>query len=138
MNVATLPTAKQENTNGPHRSAAGNGDACYIYVLGQANEYADSIVPSYGKITAGCGPNLGEDYASTIWPVVVKIKPAVTEGNLIQHLRDLADLIEQHTTEEARQRPHAERGCPECGLPWLRPDGKIHNDAVCMVCGRTM
>ena len=54
-----------------------------------------AINPSYGQISAGCGPNLREDFADTIWPVVVKVKPAVTKGDLIQHLRDLADVIDR-------------------------------------------
>ncbi len=31
-----------------------------------------------------------------MWPVVVKVKLHVVEGDLIQHLRDLADVIESH------------------------------------------
>ena len=37
---------------------------------------------------------------TAIWPVVVKVKSRVVEGDLIQHLRDLADLIESHTKPE--------------------------------------
>ena len=85
-----------KRVNGPRRSTPGQGEQCFIYVLGRADDHADSIVPSYGQISAGCGPNENEDFADTIWPVVVKVKDHVTEGDLIQHLRDLADLIESN------------------------------------------
>ena len=76
------------------RSVPGKGEPVWIYVLGLANEHADGIVPSYGVITAGCGPNLREDFSETRWPVVVKVKQDVLRDILIQHLRDLADAIE--------------------------------------------
>ena len=66
-----------------------------IRVIGRAEEFADDVVPAYGEISAGCGPNVGEDYAvGCMWPVVVKSKLDVTDADLVQHLRDLADLIE--------------------------------------------
>jgi hypothetical protein len=37
----------------------------------------------------------GEDFADCQWPVVVKAKADVTRENLVQHLRDLADAIEE-------------------------------------------
>lgn len=78
------------------RSEPGEGDPCYIFVLGRADRHADSLIGSYGKISAGCGPNLNEDFAVTNWPVVVKVKPTILGSDLIQHLRDLADSIESH------------------------------------------
>ena len=93
MNVIRLATAKDHNSHGPQRSTPGQGEQCFVYVLGRADGHADSIVSRYGKITAGCGGNLNEDFAKTRWPVVVKVKPHVVEGDLVQHLRDLADLI---------------------------------------------
>ena len=111
----TVDTEQAKRGVGPHRSASGTGEPCFIYVLGRADQFADSIIPDFGQITAGCGPNLGEDFARTKWSVVVKIKPTVTEQDLIQHLRDLADLIDRHPTAETRQRPLADRPCPECG-----------------------
>ena len=108
----TIETSKRGV--GPHRSEPGTGEPCFIYVLGRAEQFADSIIHGYGQITAGCGPNLREDFARTMWPVVVKIKPTVTEQDLIQHLRDLADLIDRHATAETRQRPLGDRRYPEC------------------------
>ncbi len=113
--MVEAPPHQGETDIGPHRSEPGTGESCYVYVLGRAEQFADSMIPSYGQITAGCGPNLGEDFTRTMWPVVVKIKPTVTEQDLIQHLRDLADLIDRHPTAETRQRPLADRPCPECG-----------------------
>ncbi len=83
---------------GPHRSQPGTGENCLIYVLGAANEHADSIVPHHGE-TAICGPNLGEDFANTRWPVVLKVKPGVSDFDLVNHLRDLADVIERASWE---------------------------------------
>ena len=62
-----------DSTHGPRRSTPGQGQQCFVYVLGRADEHADSIVSRYGKITAGCGKNLNEDFAETTWPVVVKV-----------------------------------------------------------------
>ncbi len=84
------------------RTEPGKGKPVSIYVLGRASEYADSIVPAYGEISAGCGPNLREDFADCMWPVVIKVKPEVPEVDLVQHLRDLADTIEQHPRSNAR------------------------------------
>ena len=93
MNVIRLATANDDNSCEPQRSTPGQGQQCFIYVLGRGDEHADSIVSRYGRITAGCGGNLNEDFAETRWPVVVKVKPHVVEGDLVQHLRDLADLL---------------------------------------------
>ena len=66
-----------------------------IYVVDRADKAADCVVPGYGKISAGCGPNVGEDYAvGCAWPVVIKVKLDVPNSQLVQHLRDLADHIE--------------------------------------------
>ncbi len=119
----TTDTEQAKRGVGPHRSAPGTGEPCFIYVLGRAEQFADSIVPGFGQITAGCGPNLGEDFARTMWPVVVKIKPTITEQDLIQHLRDLADLIDRHATVETRQRPMGDRRDPECDAP--RSGGEV-------------
>ena len=99
MNVTKLPTANNDSDQGPRRSTPNQGEQCFIYVLGRADQHADSMVPSYGQISAGCGPNIGEDFADTMWPVVVKFKPSVTRADLVQHLRDLADNIEGHVTQ---------------------------------------
>ena len=73
------------------RSNPGNGDIVAIYQLGEAKEFCDSVVGGFNK-TAFC-VSLGEDYADCRWPVVVKAKPIVTNEQLVQHLRDLADAI---------------------------------------------
>ncbi len=96
MNATEVPVPRDDNPSGTRRSTPGQGQQCFIYMLGRADRFADSVVHGYGQISAGCGPNLREDFADTIWPVVVKVKPTVTESDLTQHLRDLADVIEQH------------------------------------------
>ena len=108
MNVTKLPQPKNDNCHGPRRSAPGQGQQCFIHVIGRADQYADSIVGSYGQISAGCGPSRGEDFSETIWSVVIKVLPHVVGGDLIQHLRDLADSLEKHTKPEDMQRTLAE------------------------------
>jgi hypothetical protein len=66
----------------------------WIYVVNRAERAADCIVPAYGKISAGCGPNLNEDFADCGWPVVIKVKPGVRVDDFVQHLRDLAAVVE--------------------------------------------
>ncbi len=111
MTSTTVATESRDPTcgTGPRRSTPGQGEQCFIYVLGRADEHGDSIVPSYGRITAGCGPNENEDFSDTRWPVVVKVKPDVVEGDLVQHLRDLADLIEGHAKPGDKQRTLGDR-----------------------------
>ncbi len=96
MSIIEFPSVEKATGYGPQRSMTGQGQQCFIYVLGRADQHADSMIPSYGRITAGCGPNLGEDFAETHWPVVIKVKPHVIKQDLVQHLRDLADVIEGH------------------------------------------
>jgi hypothetical protein len=89
------PWGRDDNCNGPRRSEPGKGDDCDIYALGRADKFADSCVPSYGRISAGMWKSRNEDFADTIWPVVVKVKLEVTDYELVQHLRDLANRIEE-------------------------------------------
>ena len=156
MNVTKVPWPRDDKSSGPRRSIPGQGDQCLIYLLGRADDHADSIVPSYGQISAGCGPSPNEDFADTIWPVVVKVKPAVPKGDLIQHLRDLADVIEQQTVEN-RKSPMIEikltktnfftrwpctvcGGCTEKvailaeGIQHLSDDGETRKVRVCESC----
>ncbi len=108
MNVTKLPLPNNYKGPGPRRSTPGQGQQCFIHVMGRADEYADGCVGSYGQISAGCGPSLGEDFSETIWSVVIKVLPHVVGGDLIQHLRDLADSLEKHTKPEDMQRTLAE------------------------------
>jgi len=60
--------------------------------MGEAKGMSDDIVPAYGE-TAICASS-GEDFAATLWPVVIKVKNSVQKDRLIQHLRDLADALQ--------------------------------------------
>jgi hypothetical protein len=82
----------------PRRSEPGKGERVIIHVLGRADEHADCMVGQFGEISAGCGPMLGEDFAVTGWPVVVKAKQTVSNKDLVQHLRDLAKSIKKFGT----------------------------------------
>jgi len=92
-----------------NRSVPGKGSDCGIYVLGAAKDFCDDVIgPSRPDgNTALCG-SVGEDFANTRWPVVVKAKPEVTQEDLVEHLRDLADAIEEgffmDATEEGQEK----------------------------------
>lgn len=75
------------------RSIPVKADIVSIYMMGPAVEYCDSCIGGY-RDTAMCASQ-GEDFADTHWPVVVKAKADVTRSQLVQHLRDLAEAIEQ-------------------------------------------
>ena len=77
-----------------YRSEPGYGGLVRIHVMGRADQFADDVVWPFGKISAGCGPNLGEDFSTSRWPVVVKVKREIPNSELVQHLRDLADAIQ--------------------------------------------
>ena len=124
--------SRRNGGHDPQRSMPGQGDSCLIYMIGHADRFADSVIGKYGQISAGCGGTFVEDFAKTRWPVVVKAKPDVIEGDLIQHLRDLADLLENYIKPENRQRTLADGRCPECGIR------KANGEAICMCCGRTI
>jgi hypothetical protein len=56
---------------------------------------ADDVVRTIpGTDTVLCY-NKGEDFADTLWPVVVKAKADVTREQLAQYLRDLASAVER-------------------------------------------
>ena len=86
----------------PQRSKPGRGEQVKICVLGPAATHHDCMVPRFGD-TAGCGPNIGEDFAVCGWPVVVKVKIDVSDASLVTMLRDLADSIERHSAAEVDQ-----------------------------------
>ena len=104
------------NNNGEQRSKPGSGEKVFVYVVGLAADFADSIVPAFGKISAGCGPNLREDFARCRWPVVVKVKMGISDSQLVRHLRDLADSIKRHP-ERRSKAGGGKRGnlCSRCG-----------------------
>lgn len=89
---------KAQSANVSRRSVPGKGEQVMIHVLGRADEHADCMVGQFGEISAGCGPMLGEDFAVTGWPVVVKAKQTVSNKDLVQHLRDLAKSIKKFGT----------------------------------------
>ena len=75
-------------------SQSETGEMIGIYLLGPATEeFCDNYVGVHGQ-TAICG-SIGEDFANTAWPIVVKVKAEVTQAELSRHLRDLADAIDQ-------------------------------------------
>ena len=73
------------------RSPIGQGKQVRIFVAGPAEEFSDSMIGSFHN-TAICSSQ-GEDFASTMWPVVVKVQAGVTQRQLVQHLTDLLTSI---------------------------------------------
>ncbi|MGE5443326.1 MAG: hypothetical protein ACM3SR_01835 [Ignavibacteriales bacterium] len=74
-----------------NRSEPGKGEIVGIYLL-DSTKICDSVIGAYNK-TALC-VSAGEDYADSVWPIVVKVKPVVSRSELSQHLRDLADAVD--------------------------------------------
>ncbi len=98
--------SRASNNNDEHRAKPGEGEKVWIYVVGIARDDADGGVPAFGKISAGCGPKLREDFAKCTWPVVVKVKTGVPNQQLAQNLRDLADSV------DGQSEPRPNRGRP--------------------------
>ncbi len=73
------------------RSEPGKGEVVGIYTLDNT-DCCDSVVGAFNK-TALCY-SAGEDYADSEWPIVVKVKAKVSRSELSQHLRDLADAVD--------------------------------------------
>jgi hypothetical protein len=76
------------------RSEPGMGRVVGLYLLDKTeNCLLDSVLGQNGRFTAMCG-SVGEDFSISGWPVVVKVKAEVTQEELAQHLRDLAEAVE--------------------------------------------
>lgn len=82
------------------RSETGKGCVCRILVMGPAREWADEVTGAYNQTTI-CGPTLGEDYAECGWPISLKVKPNVSQKDLVQSLKDLIASIEEYGFELA-------------------------------------
>ena len=74
------------------RSEIGKGEQCAIYVLGNAERHCDGVIGAHNQ-TAMCS-SVGEDYSTSHWDVVVKVKPSVSKDALLQQLRDLVGALE--------------------------------------------
>ncbi len=95
MTTNNQDSPEERREIGGDRSKFGKGEKVWIYVLGLASRFADSVVPAFGEISGGCGPSLRTDFAKCMWPVVIKVKTGIPDQQLVQHLRDVADLIER-------------------------------------------
>ena len=75
------------------RSIPGQGSMCGIY-LASPGISGDCIVdPNSDNKTILS--SVGEDYADCSFGVVVKVKPEVTQAELADHLRRIADAVEK-------------------------------------------
>ncbi len=72
-------------------SKPGWGSIVGIYLLGPLSMAGPN---SEGFQDTAMFSHHGEDYANTVWPVVVKAKTGVSAEQLATHLRDLADAVD--------------------------------------------
>ena len=70
------------------RSSAGSGKECGIYLMDRADRWTRPDF--YGRIhgQTAVSASLGEDFAVTHWPIVVKVHPEVSRETLRMHLSD--------------------------------------------------
>jgi len=76
------------------RSAPGSGTLCGIYLVDDAERWAGDHF--YGKIhgnTAVSGA-VGEDFAASRWPLVVKVRAGIKRDRLCEYLAGLIASIE--------------------------------------------
>jgi hypothetical protein len=95
-------TAKSKST----RTRPGNGPLCGIYLVDDADKWMGSDF--YGKThgdTAVSGA-VGEDYAASRWPVVVKIKAGVKRERFCDYLRGLIASLDAGLYFEVPDREH--------------------------------
>jgi hypothetical protein len=80
--------------NVDQRSEPGLGRVVGLYLLARAEDWrGDSVLGQTDRFTTVCG-SVGEDFSTSGWPVVVKVQAEVTQEELVQHLRDLLEAVE--------------------------------------------
>ncbi len=89
--AAQVPRRSIEQTLGTgRRSSPGRGRKCSIYLLDEARNW--KIDEFYGRLrgSTAISGSVDEDYASSSWPVVVKVHSGVTHRRFETYLEDLA------------------------------------------------
>ena len=86
------------------RSEPGKGNQCVIYILGDAERHCDDVIGAFNQ-TAICS-SVGEDYSTSGWDVVVKVKPSVSKDALLQQLRDFVDALDSEESAYLKTRWH--------------------------------
>lgn len=104
-----MKMSTQEKVSEPHsggtRSEPGKGDKVWIVNMKPCKPgeptgggYSSSIImdPGWGQTAISIGINGNEDFAVCHWPITLKVKEKANISNeqLIQSLRDLADALE--------------------------------------------
>lgn len=99
------------NNSSARRSAPGRGELVRLYLVD-----IERVDRGYTDEDSGLQGGLGEDFADTVWPVVVKAKRSVNAADLVRSLRTLADAVEggfylqQDDTKPARVLSFPSRG----------------------------
>ncbi len=75
----------------PGRSSPGEGDPVAIHLVNPK-----AIRKGWSGLDSGVqGPNIGEDYANSAWPIVVKVKKGVSQEDLVFGLEELLNHVRQ-------------------------------------------
>lgn len=111
------PGEGDEDTDGPEqvtfehgsgiaaRSSPGKGPMCGIYLVDDAERWASDHF--YGRIqgnTAISGA-IGEDYAASRWPLVVKVRAGVERHRFCEYLAGLSACIEAGLFFDIKDKP---------------------------------
>ena len=75
------------------RSKPGEGDPVYIVTMGPAEEYEDDIITAVDGVCCVGSVDPVEDYANSILPIQVKVRPGTDQNFVIKALRQYADSL---------------------------------------------
>lgn len=76
-----------------HRSAAGDGSECGLYLMDDAVHWHRPGFYGHIRGRTAISASVGEDFAITHWPVVVKAGAGIDREGLSRYLTDLAACI---------------------------------------------
>jgi len=97
------PVAFEPHVTHTKRVPPGTGPLCGIYLVDEAEKWAGDHF--YGKIHAdtAVSGSVGEDFAASRWPIVVKIHAGVKRQRFCDYLRSLIACVDQGMYFEVRQ-----------------------------------
>lgn len=100
------PAELETGTSEATRTPKGNGPLCGIYLVDDAQKWVGDHF--YGKVHAdtAISGSVVEDYASSQWPVVVKIKAGVKRERFCDYLRGLIASLDKGLYFEVPQERH--------------------------------
>lgn len=97
------PLTFEAHVNRTRRAPQGGGPLCGIYLVDDADKWMGDHF--YGKIQAdtAISGSVGEDFAASRWPVVVKIHAGVKRQRFCDYLRGLITCLDQGLYFEVEQ-----------------------------------